>query len=249
MVMNSDVKKLFEHVDMQEIGSVTENDLQSLPEVVQKYLRFTGIVGKKMIKTVRLRQRGDFRLKPDQNFKKMEAVQYFNVDLMEFYWKGKVMIVTATDRFIEGKGDLMVKLLGLFKVAYAEGPEVDQGEILRFLAEGVWFPSVFVKDYIMWEEIDDHTAKATITHNNLRATATFFFNEKNQVEKITAKRYMERDGKFELKDWEIIIKEYKEFNDIRIPYRSEVIWKLENGDFCWYKPEVYEIEYNEMKEY
>lgn len=242
--MNKTVTKMFDGIDTNDAEKISEKDLQKLPHTVQNYLRYSGIVGKEKAKTVRLKQGGGFRLKPHQEFKTMRAEQYFNVDEMEFYWQGKVDIVTATDRFLDGKGDLTVKLFGFIRVAYAEGPEVDQGEILRFLAEGVWFPSVFVNDYIRWEALDDRSAKATITLNNLSSSANFYFNEKNQIERITAKRYMEKDGRFELADWEIIIKEYKAFNGVLIPSKSEVIWKLDSGDFCWYKPEIYAIEYN-----
>ncbi|WP_457565725.1 DUF6544 family protein [Caldithrix abyssi] len=242
--MNKTVSKMFSHVQISDLERISEKDLQNLPQTVRNYLRYSGIVGKEKIKTVRLKQGGDFRLKPDQDFKTMKAVQYFNVDSMEFFWQGKVNIITATDRFLDGKGDLTVKLLGLIRVAYAEGPEVDQGEILRFLAEGVWFPSVFLNDFIQWEELDERTAMATITLKNLSASALFHFNEKNQVERITARRYMEKDGKFEIKDWEIRIVEYRAYHGINIPAKSEVFWKLEEGDFCWYKPEIYEIDYN-----
>ncbi len=247
--MNKTVTKMFADIETNDVERVSEKDIENLPQTVQNYLRYTGIIGKEKVKTVRLKQGGDFRLKPHQDFKTMKAVQYFNVDEMEFHWQGKVNIVTATDRFIGSKGDLTVKLLGFIRVAYAEGPEVDQGEILRFLAEGVWFPSVFVNDYIDWQSLDDRAAKATITLNDLSVSAIFYFNEKNQIERIAAKRYMEKDGSFELADWEIQIREYQAFNGVQIPKKSEVIWKLDDGDFCWYRPEIYEIEYNVTEPY
>ncbi len=223
---------------------VTEEMLQALPEPVQAYLRYTQIVGKKVISTVRLKQAGDFRLKPKQSFKTMRAVQYFNVDSQEFYWQGKVSGVTATDCFIKGKGRLTVKLLGLFKVADAKGPQVDQGELLRFLAEGVWFPSIYADSTIRWQSLGKRKARASIVKNGISVSADFYFNEQHQVERICAKRYMERDGAFELRDWEIRIGDYQTFDDVRIPVRADVIWKLEEGDFCWYKPRILEIHYN-----
>lgn len=242
--MKNTINDMYQDIGKINPEKITEDDIKQVPEIVQNYLRFTNIIGKQRIKSVRLKQTGDFRLKPEQGFKKMRAVQYFNVDSVEFYWKGKVNIITAVDKFINGKGSLTVKLLGLIRVARAEGPEADQGEILRFLAEGVWFPSVFINDYITWELLDDHSAKATIRVNGISASAVFHFNDKYEVEKITAKRYMESDGKFKLEDWEIQIIGYKEFSGIMIPDRANVIWKLSSGDFCWYKLEISEIEYN-----
>ncbi len=242
--MNKTVNKMFDKVDTEAVNKVSEEDLKPLPQVVQNYLRFTNIIGKEKIKTVRLKQGGGFRLKPEDEFKTLKAVQYFNLEAMEFIWQGKVSVITATDRFLNGKGDMTVKLLGFIKMASAEGPEVNQGEVVRFLAEGVWFPSVFLNDYIRWQALDERSAKATITLGDFSVSATFHFNEKNQVEKITTRRYMEKDGRFELEDWEIRIVEYSSFNDVFIPRKSEVVWKLDGGDFCWYKPEIYTIEYN-----
>ncbi len=227
-----------------DIRIITERDMAHLPPSVHQYLIFAGILHKEKIKTVRLKQGGDFRLKPQAKFRQMKAIQYFNVDSGDFYWQGKINVITATDKFINGKGNLKIKLFGFIKLAEAEGFEVDQGEVLRLLAEGVWFPSVYINSYISWKEIDDSTAVATIEINGIKDSATFHFAPDHSVQKITAKRFMEKNGTFQLEDWEIKIKEYKEFNGINIPVKSEVIWKLQEGDFCWYKPEIYAIEYN-----
>ncbi len=242
--MKETVMKMYENIEVKNVEKITEKDIEHLPEVVQNYLRHTNIIGKEKIKAVRLKQGGDFRLKPDENFRTMTAEQYFNIDSMEFYWKGNVSIITAIDKFINGDGSMVVKLFGLFKVAEMNCPEVNQGEMIRFLAEGVWFPSMFVNDYITWESLRHNAAKATIKYADISATVVFYFNEKYEVEKIAAKRYMEKDGTFLLKDWEIQILSYKKFNDVLIPNKSKVIWKLADGDFCWYKPEIFEIEYN-----
>ncbi len=242
--MEETIKNLFKNIDMRNVEKITEKDIQHLPDVVKRYLRYTNIIGKEKIKTIRLKQGGGFRLKPDDEFKTMKAEQYINTETQEFYWKGKVGVITAIDKFIKGKGNMTVKLLGLVKVAEMEGEKVDQGELIRFLAEGVWFPSIFVENFISWKSIDDTTAEATIRIKETSASAIFYFNKKNEVFRITAERYMEKDGEFTLQDWEIQIREYKILSGIFIPNKTDVIWNLDGGKFCWYKPEIYEIEYN-----
>ncbi|MCW7080577.1 MAG: hypothetical protein OCU16_05725 [Candidatus Methanospirare jalkutatii] len=233
---------------------VTDEDIEGLPEPVQKYLKYTQIIGKEKIKTVRLKQSGNFRMKEDQKWMPIKAEQYFNVDSVEFIWIAKVRIaplvsIYAKDEFIEGKGNLVVKLLGLIKVVDAKGYEVDHGEILRFLAECIWFPSAFLNDYIKWEAIDNSSAKATISHKGINASAIFHFNEKGEVTKITAKRYREVNGKFALEDWEGQIVEYKTFNGVIIPNKVNIIWKLKTGDFCYDKVEIIDVEYNKYSVY
>ena len=233
---------------------VTDEDIERLPEPVQRYLKYTQIIGKEKIKTVRLKQGVYFRMKENQKWMPIKAEQYFNVDSVEFIWVAKVRFVPmlsiyAKDEFIDGKGNLVVKLLGLIKVADAKGYEVDHGEILRFLAECIWFPSAFLNDYIRWEAIDNSSAKATISHKGINASAIFHFNEKGEVTKITAKRYREVNGKFALEDWEGQIVEYKTFNGVIIPNKVNIIWKLKTGDFCYDKVEIIDIEYNKHSVY
>ncbi len=83
-------------------------------------------------------------MKKDQKWMPIKAEQYFNVDSTGFIWIAKVnfaslLSIHAKDEFIDGKGSLIVKLLGFVKVVDARGYEVDQGEIMRFLAECICF--------------------------------------------------------------------------------------------------------------
>ncbi|WP_202319023.1 DUF6544 family protein [Archaeoglobus neptunius] len=240
--------------DKEKLEVVTERDIEGLPEPVQRYLKYTQIIGKEKIKTVRLKQGGYFRTNENQKWMPIKAEQYFNADSVEFVWIAKVRIlpfvsIFAKDEFIDGKGNLEVKLLGLVKVADAKGYEVDNGEILRFLAECIWFPSAFLNDYIRWEAINSSSAKATINYKGTEASAIFHFNEKGEVTKITAKRYREVDGRFVLEDWEGLIAEYREFNGVIIPNKVNIVWKLKTGDFCYDKIEITDIEYNRPSVY
>ncbi|MCD6453721.1 MAG: hypothetical protein J7L62_00265 [Candidatus Aminicenantes bacterium] len=106
------------------------------------------------------------------------------------------------------------------------------------------FPSAFLNDYFRWDPIDEKTARATLTHRDISASAIFHFNNKGEIVRINAKRYMEVDGKFVLRDWEIPVLEYRTFHSIRIPARVDVVWKLEDGDFCYDRVEILSIEYN-----
>lgn len=237
-----------------ELEVVTDKDIEGLPEPVQRYLKHTQIIGKEKIKTVRLKQGGYFRMKENQKWMPIKAEQYFNVDSVGFVWVAKVRIaplvsIFAKDEFIAGKGNLVVKLLGLIKVVDAKGHEVDHGEILRFLAECIWFPSAFLNDYIRWKGIDNGSAKATISYKGITASAIFHFNEKGEITKITAKRYREANGRFALEDWEGQIVEYREFNGVIIPNKVDIIWKLKTGDFCYDKVEIVDIEYNRPSVY
>jgi hypothetical protein len=179
----------------------------------------------------------------------LKAEQYFNTLSCEFIWKARAGVMHVVDKYTDKKGSLTVRLFNYIKLGEAKGKEVDQGEILRYLAEIMWFPSAFISKQVIWEPIDNSAAKANIKYGEEIAGATFHFSANGEIEKITAKRYAENKGKFELRDWEISNLEYKVINGVNIPYKAHVSWKYDSGDLCYYKFELTDIEYNVVGKY
>ena len=59
------VSKLFGSQSKNAQKVITEDDIKHLPEPVQRYLRYTGIIGRQRVAFVRLKQSGAMRPKPD----------------------------------------------------------------------------------------------------------------------------------------------------------------------------------------
>ena len=68
---------------------VTTDMLQDLPKPVQRYMAYTGVVGKPWINTVRVKQVGRFRLGQDRPWMPMRAVQYYTTNPPGFVWKAR----------------------------------------------------------------------------------------------------------------------------------------------------------------
>jgi hypothetical protein len=229
---------------------VTQGDLDGLPEPVQRYLRYTQIIGKERVRTVRLKQRGFFRTKEDQKWMPLRAQEYFTVDPPAFLWYGKMRMfplitVSGIDKFFRNKGSLVIKLFSAIKVVDASGKECDQAELVRYLNEMVWFPVAFLSDFIRWEPINSESARATIQVHDLTASAVLYFNKKGQMTNFVAERYMDVGEKSVLEKWSTPFKEYAELNGIMVPVKGEGVWKLSAGDFCYVKiTGITDIEYN-----
>jgi len=144
---------------------------------------------------------------------------------------------------------MRIKLLGLFKIADARGPELDQGTLLRYLNEGIWFPTVYLEDYIRWEAIDSVSTRATMSYGEVTASAVLHFNELGQVTNFVAERYMEEKGEYRLETWSTPIGEYREMNGMMVLVSGEAIWHLESGDFPYIRLEITDIEYNTPSAY
>lgn len=251
--VNNEVRKFFSGVENKN-DIIKRSDLEGLPPVVQKWLEQSQVVGKERIVAVRLKQQVFMRTKEEGPWMPADVQQYFKVDDPGFIWQVKVNMApliyfTGKDKYEEGRGQMLIKVLSLVKVADARGKEIDQGAMLRYLAETAWFPSAALSSYIKWEEVDANSARATITNGGVTASGVFTFNQKGEVVSFVAQRYGDFNGQYLMKTWVVNMREYKEFAGIRIPSAGEVVWKLETGDYNWYQYQMKDIEYNNPSVY
>jgi hypothetical protein len=233
---------------------IRQTDLDRLPGPVQNWLRYSQVVGKERTAAVRTKQVVSMRLKADQPWMSAQVEQYFRTDKPGFIWAVDIKVaplfhIVGRDRYIEGRGNMLIKVLSLITVADGSGKEIDQGTLLRYLAETMWFPTAALSDYIQWEAIDSNSAKATMSYKGVSASGVFTFNEKGEVLDFVAQRYGDFDGEYRMETWSCVINEYKEFDGLKVPSQGDLIWKLKTGDFHWYHFEVKELEYNKLSRY
>lgn len=190
-------------------------------------------------------------MKPDQkNWYSAEADQYFVTNPPSFNWSVRLNMnpflpVIGRDKFEDGKGEMQIKLFSAFPVVNArDNKKIDQATLQRFLAEIVWFPSAALNEYLHWEEIDDQTARATMTWKGTSGSGTFHFDKEGNFKKFSAMRYDGGDESSELKEWVIHAIDHKQINGIKIPVKLEVSWQLEEGKWTWLKLEITDIMYN-----
>jgi hypothetical protein len=231
---------------------VTEEMITHVPDVVQKWLKRSNIVGKEVIQVAHLEQKGEMRTKPEGNWMSMNAEQYITTDPPGFIWIANVKAVpflhlSGRDKYSDGKGHMLIKLFSLIPVVDARGKEIDQGALLRYLGEIVWYPSAALSDYIRWEEINSTAAKATTSYGGITASGIFIFDENGDFVSFGANRYYYRKEGSTLERWVITAKDYGEFEGIRIPVNLSATWKL-GKDFTWYRLEITEVEYNKLRE-
>jgi hypothetical protein len=244
------VISLFEDIDKESSKTIDYEDIKTLPYTVKNWLINSNIVGKEVINTVRLKQEGRMRTTKNGNWMPITAEQYFSLDKPGFIWTADVKMaplvhLSGVDTFKAGKGKMKIKILSLFPVVDAEGPEIDSGSMMRYLAEMMWFPSASLNPYIKWHEIDRNSVKATMTYKGISASGVFYFNDNGDIIRFMGKRYRDVNGKYILCDWGGINKEFKEFEGIRIPSKSDVTWFEEDGKFKWFEIEITELQYNE----
>ncbi len=247
---------LLEQDRSQRPAVLTEELIQGYPPIVKLWLTRSGVLHKAFNGTVHLQQKGRMRTGIKNKWMPVKAEQWFSTTVPGFLWSADVKIssllhLAGKDRYINGTGHMLINFLSIIPVVNAKGPEIDQGSLVRYLAEMVWFPYAAVNNYIQWSEVDALTARATITYGGISASALFRFSKEGDFISLKAKRYYSEKGRSSLKDWivETEPEAYCTFEGIRVPDRLRVTWLLKNGLFTWFLLKITDIKYHEDRKY
>jgi hypothetical protein len=141
------------------------------------------------------------------------------------------------------RGRMLVKVASLWPVVDASDEQIDQGEMLRYLNEMIWFPAAFLAGNIAFEPVDDSSARVTLTDHGQTATATMFFDTQGQLTDFEAKRYRTPDAGSP-DTWSTPFTGYGEFEGLRLPARGKAIYKLPGGDLEYINVTLTDLHYD-----
>lgn len=221
--------------------------IANLPEPVQRYFKHVLKDGQAYISYVSLTHGGHFKLGQDKKWMNIEGEQYFTTEKPGFIWKGTTAMFTARDMYIGDKGRLVVLLLSLFKVVDSKGEKFNEGELQRWLAESVWFPTnLLPSDQLNWSAIDAQTAKLTFQYQDVSFFYVVTFNKMGEIAHMETQRFMSESNR---EIWHCKFTDYREMHQIMVPTIGEVTWKLEKGDFSYAKFKVKKIEYDQPEKF
>ena len=242
-----DVQRLFEQAGFLTEKIFSYDQLKDLPNPVQRYFRHVLKDGQPYISYVRLKHDGWFKTGKDKKAMDIQGEQYFTAEKPGFVWKGKTSMFTARDMYLDGKGSLTVHLFSLIRIAREEGPNVDQGELLRWLGESVWFPTNLLPNkHLQWIPINDHQARLNFEYNGLSVYYVVTFNEANEIEKLETERYMGNKG---LTPWVGEVSDYHEEEGVKVPSIIEASWMLEDGKYTYGRFRVQQMQYDRPTRY
>jgi hypothetical protein len=237
----------------------TPDQSEGLPEPVQRYLRYSLDEGQNYISYVRLKHGGTIRQSTEQGWMPVSGEEYITAQRPGFVWVAKLSSsplfwLAAKDIYIEGKGDFQIKLLSLITVADAKGKEIDEGELMRWLAEVVWFPTALLpSEHLRWEAIDSNSARAILTSDGFEINVTFVFNEKGEITQLIGDRYAPVEGgSYQRQRWLVYYSDYQKIDGggINIPYQLEAAWgNSQDVEFTYARFRITDIEFNNPTRY
>lgn len=233
-------------------GSVTAEMLTALPAPLQRYLRYAGVVGTPLVQTVHLTQEGQMHPRADGPWLDLAAEQSYTVRPSGFVWagtlhRGPLTLARARDQYAQGQGHMLIRAGGLYPIADARGPKMDQGALLRFLQEMTyWFPSALLNDNVVCEAIDDRSARQTLTDGGRSVSGVLSVDVEGRATTFVAQRYRTVEGGYDLDTWSCPVTTYGELAGLRLPVRGMAIWTLPEGDLPYIDLTVTTLEYNPM---
>lgn len=218
----------------------TEEDIKELPVPVQKYFKQCGYIGKLKMNYMKAEFKDvDFKMSPEKTIK-IDYTQYNFVnqpDRFAFIDSSLYGIpFEGFDSYNDGVGSMKGSIAKIITLFDQRGNEMDKACLVTFLAECLMVPNVALQDYIVWDEIDETHAKATINYYGISASGVFTFDEKGlwQSFKTRDRVATAMDGSKREAEWSAIINGYHEINGILKPRVVQSIWHYPEGDDIYF---------------
>jgi hypothetical protein len=239
------------------VEKFSPEQVEGLPGPVARYFRFALEPGQRLYRSARLEQRGQFRMGGiDSRWSPFTATQNVATSPPSFVWDAAIRMaplitVRVRDGYLDGQGTMLVKLASVITVVNQSGqPELSEGALYRYLAEGAWLPPTLLPERgVVWEPMDDSTARATLSHAGSTASLEFRFAERGEIVGVYApQRYREVKGKYELAPWEGKFGRYERASGMMVPMEGEVAWILPEGRLTYWQGEIVEAVYGSWAE-
>ncbi len=248
----SEVRKELTRYSSYENDIITQKNIASLPEPIQKYFLHCGYIGKeKMINAEVEWKEAYIKMSPDKNWMRLNCYQFNSVPepTRIVYMKSSILGIfpfEGRDKYQDGRGNMLIKLLKFIKVADAKGKEMDESALVTILAEALLVPTYALQDYIEWTAIDSNTAKAVIRYNNTEVSGQFYFNDQGEFIRFETvdRYYSERGTEYKKLRWSIVAGSYIKKSGMRFPTDLKAIWRAEQGDFEYFRGTITDIKYN-----
>ncbi|MCK4506030.1 MAG: hypothetical protein KAW14_10455 [Candidatus Aegiribacteria sp.] len=228
------------------------HEWDGLPAPVQRYFHTVLKEGQLLIAAVSLEHTGTFNMsETGEQWKPFKSTQRVITRRPSFVWDAHIRMAPAIsvfvlDAYIAGEGLLTAKLFGFLTVMeQPDTPELAQGELMRFFAEGTWYPTALLPGQgVVWEAIDDTHASATLTDGSTTVRLVFQFDVRGLISSVRSdERYREVDGMQVSTPWRGRFWNYELHDGMLIPLEAEVEWLLPEGPKPYWRGRIQQIEY------
>ncbi|AFN73806.1 hypothetical protein MROS_0563 [Melioribacter roseus P3M-2] len=229
-------------------GVVAFADIEHLPAPVQKYLIYTGAVGKPRVYNFRAVAEGEIKTAPDSKFLKYRSTQYNFIDNpARFYYIRSSLYgipFEGLHTYADSGAVMRIKLASFFTVAEAKGEIMNKSETVTMFNDICLFaPAALIDPKIEWFPVDSLTVDAFFENAGNRIKARLYFNTKGELVNFESDdRYESADGKTYVNyRWSTPVKDYRNFGEAKLASYGEAVWHKPEGKFVYAKMRLKEI--------
>jgi len=229
-----------------------EADVAHLPELVQRYLQVTGAIGRPRIHHFRAAWRGRIRSGPDDPWMSFSAEQVnFVRNPARFFGMHATrsgLPVDVFHVFRDGAASMRVRLLSLFPIVDADGPELTRAETVTILNDlCLLAPAALVDAPVRWEAVDERSVRALYTLGPNAVSAVLDFNEDGElVDFVSDDRLAASEDGAQLTPmrWSTPVGDYRTFGPRRASASGTGLWHPASGTYAYIELELTGLEVN-----
>ncbi len=209
-------------------GAFDPGTTGALPVPVQRYLRHAIAPATPLATAVRLRTRGEIRLKGWCPFRAEQVILRDGSMIWQATVRLRGVPIKGSDRFVGGAGALDWRVLGLFPVMRASGPDVSRSAAGRVAAETIWLPSVLAGADVNWSKAGPGgLVSASFSRQGFPMALTIALDGDGAVERVSMERWGNPDGgAFREVVFGALVEAERTFGGYTIPSRLRVGWYI-----------------------
>lgn len=230
-------ERLSQHRQKRPVCRVDFTELSHLPDIVQRFFCMAVQDKQAVVERVEVMHQGTFNMGKDkESWKPFTSAQIVITSRPGFDWYGKIKMAPGLwawvhDAYVAGEGRLTASLSGIIPLMnMRDKKELAEGELMRYLAEAVWYPTALLPSQgVQWQTEDAHSAWASLIDGDISVSLLFTFNDRGEITRV----YSPARGRFDGKNyiptpWQGRFWDYQERNGMRIPLQGEVAWLTES---------------------
>lgn len=231
---------------------LTETDLATLPEPVQRYVRRSGAIGRPRVHDFRMTWTGRIRAGTASEWMEFTADQVNTVDTPRRFFlmdaTMKHLPVDVLHAFDENGATMRVKLLSTFPMVDAKGAELTRAETVTMFNDlCLYAPGALTLSSVTFEPIDNHAARGHFTLGANTISAELRFNDADElVDFISDDRTaLSPDGlQYLPMRWTTPAHDYADVGPARVATRAETRWHPESGAWTYGEFRLDSLAYN-----
>jgi hypothetical protein len=234
---------------------VSESDIAGLPKPLAAYVRRSGAVGRPRVTSFSAQFHGRIRGGANQPWMPFTGEQLNTygsqpkrVFVMDATRSG--IPVTVLHSYKNSTATMRAKVLSLFTVVDASGPEMDRGETVTVFNDLVVLaPGAIVDAPVQWTAVDAHHVRGVYTNGPQTVSAQLTFDADHDLVDFVSEDRLRAstDGKsFERQTWSTPLAEHRESKGRRVLVVGEGQWQAPppEGPFTYVELHIDNLAYN-----